>query len=226
VKSTLKYLLPLLLIPGAAAATTYSDRAAFNAAVSGVVNDDLNARPSGPVTTIFGVETISSGAYAGGGYISTYGNGFGQALGAADAGGGNNFDSLVFTFHAPIYAFAFDDVDLSGGTFEYANVIVTLANNTVHQYSFTDPDFDFATAAFFGYSSATALKSVEVWSSDNPGDAPGIRPNLVDNLAISRIATPEGGVPEPASWALMITGFGLAGAAMRKRRSSAAAHAA
>jgi hypothetical protein len=31
------------------------------------------------------------------------------------------------------------------------------------------------------------------------------------------------GVPEPASWALMISGFGLAGAALRRRRSFAAA---
>ena len=31
-----------------------------------------------------------------------------------------------------------------------------------------------------------------------------------------------GGVPEPASWALMIAGFGLAGAALRRRRTAAA----
>jgi hypothetical protein len=31
------------------------------------------------------------------------------------------------------------------------------------------------------------------------------------------------GVPEPASWALMIGGFGLAGAALRRRRSLVAA---
>ena len=30
--------------------------------------------------------------------------------------------------------------------------------------------------------------------------------------------TPGGGVPEPAAWALMITGFGLVGAAARRRR--------
>ena len=33
---------------------------------------------------------------------------------------------------------------------------------------------------------------------------------------------PPGGVPEPASWALMISGFGLAGAALRRRRVIAA----
>ena len=32
-----------------------------------------------------------------------------------------------------------------------------------------------------------------------------------------------GGVPEPASWALMIGGFGLAGAALRRRRAALAA---
>ena len=41
-----------------------------------------------------------------------------------------------------------------------------------------------------------------------------------DNITLgSAIA---GGVPEPTSWALMIAGFGLTGAAMRRRRSVAA----
>ncbi|HEX4712353.1 PEPxxWA-CTERM sorting domain-containing protein [Phenylobacterium sp.] len=34
---------------------------------------------------------------------------------------------------------------------------------------------------------------------------------------------PAGAVPEPASWALMIGGFGLAGASLRRRRSAVAA---
>ncbi len=36
---------------------------------------------------------------------------------------------------------------------------------------------------------------------------------------------PTGGVPEPAAWALMLTGFGLAGAALRRRRGVGAATA-
>jgi hypothetical protein len=48
----------------------------------------------------------------------------------------------------------------------------------------------------------------------------GGRANLIDNLAISRI--PTGGAPEPASWALMILGFGLAGSVMRRRTAIAA----
>ena len=34
---------------------------------------------------------------------------------------------------------------------------------------------------------------------------------------------PNGGVPEPASWALMILGFGAAGAALRRRRGGVVA---
>jgi hypothetical protein len=42
------------------------------------------------------------------------------------------------------------------------------------------------------------------------------------NLGIRLTGTTGGAVPEPASWAMLIGGFGLAGAAFRTRRSSAA----
>jgi hypothetical protein len=42
------------------------------------------------------------------------------------------------------------------------------------------------------------------------------RLGVADNLRFDSV--PQQGVPEPASWALMIGGFGLAGAAMRGRR--------
>nr|WP_310522913.1 PEPxxWA-CTERM sorting domain-containing protein [Polymorphobacter sp.] len=43
-----------------------------------------------------------------------------------------------------------------------------------------------------------------------------------DNITLGSI-TAGGGVPEPASWALLIAGFGLTGAAMRRRRNVAVA---
>jgi hypothetical protein len=44
---------------------------------------------------------------------------------------------------------------------------------------------------------------------------------LVDNRFIDSLAAPAG-VPEPASWALMIAGFGLMGATLRRRAAAAA----
>lgn len=214
----MKLLLPIALVaatlPASAGATTYLTRAAFNGAVSGVVNNDLNGFASGPITTVFGVETIQSGSFAAGGNISAFGNGFGQALGGLDSAGTNNFDSLLFTFTAPIYAFAFDNLDLTGSTGEYANVVVTLVGGAVETFALSEIDSDFATAAFFGFSSATALQSVAVWSSTAPGGPVGSRANAIDNLAISRIAT--GAVPEPGSWIMLVAGFGAAGAALRR----------
>ena len=45
----------------------------------------------------------------------------------------------------------------------------------------------------------------------------------IDNLRIVASNTPGdvGGVPEPATWAMMILGFGVVGGAMRRRRSAA-----
>ncbi len=39
----------------------------------------------------------------------------------------------------------------------------------------------------------------------------------IDNVVLGDAATPVGGVPEPGAWALMILGFGGAGAALRRR---------
>lgn len=39
----------------------------------------------------------------------------------------------------------------------------------------------------------------------------------IDNFSLR--ATPTGGIPEPATWAMMIAGFGLAGSAIRRRRA-------
>jgi hypothetical protein len=206
--------------PAAASATTFVDRAAFNVGVSGVVNNDLNALPIGPVTTVFGVETIASGSNAAGGNLSSYGGAFGTALGGlSSAGGVDNFDSIVINFTAPIFAFAFDDLDLTGGNSEYANIVITLVGGAIETFSVSEVDNDFQTAAFFGYASSTALQSVSIWSSNAPGGTVGGRANLIDNLAISRVA--QGAVPEPGTWAMMFAGFGMIGAAMRRRRVSA-----
>jgi hypothetical protein len=40
----------------------------------------------------------------------------------------------------------------------------------------------------------------------------------LDDVSVTGPAAGAGGVPEPASWALMIAGFGMAGGLLRQRR--------
>lgn len=47
---------------------------------------------------------------------------------------------------------------------------------------------------------------------------------MIDNVVVSAVRSepPVPAVPEPASWAMMIGGFGLAGASLRRRRAAVA----
>jgi len=47
--------------------------------------------------------------------------------------------------------------------------------------------------------------------------------NLAGNTAVYRISFTSAVVPEPASWAMLIAGFGLTGAAMRRKRTNVVA---
>lgn len=99
---------------------------------------------------------------------------------------------------------------------------------------FTDPAFVNATVTT-GPAGVTNL----LWGYGQSIDAlPGsngisyVRGSFVTGLSnVGLIGTsralgvPTGGVPEPASWALMLGGFGFVGAAMRRRRSRVAVFA-
>lgn len=51
----------------------------------------------------------------------------------------------------------------------------------------------------------------------------GVSPEIfaIDNLSLNLADSPISGAPEPAAWALALTGFGLAGASLRRRRRGA-----
>lgn len=51
---------------------------------------------------------------------------------------------------------------------------------------------------------------------DRPGSDHGL---AVDNVSLAFTTAPTGAVPEPATWAMMIAGFGIAGAALRRKRA-------
>jgi hypothetical protein len=100
--------------------------------------------------------------------------------------------NLVFTYHGP-------DFDASGGPFADINF-----NGLKAQSTFSD--------LVRGVFSAKAVK--------NNGVGPGGAGTPAFNTGF--VTVPGGtGVPEPGVWAMMIMGFGLAGASLRRRRATA-----
>jgi hypothetical protein len=77
--------------------------------------------------------------------------------------------------------------------------------------------FNYSTAfplTFFGFaSSAINIRSARIAGDDQTFNF------ALDNFTFNTNLSPMGGVPEPASWAMMIAGFGLTGSAMRKRKA-------
>jgi hypothetical protein len=122
----------------------------------------------------------------------------GSMLAAVD-----NNDDYIFTFYngaTQVYqatALASDGFVsvFAGGleTFEGNN------NSDVHYYS----PFDFGS----GFTATSVVFSVG--------------PNNDNSMGLGEVSFFGGAVPEPASWAMMVAGFGLAGAAMRRRARSA-----
>lgn len=72
--------------------------------------------------------------------------------------------------------------------------------------------------AFYGFEregGVQDIRGIAIWNTDPGGIA-------FDNLKYD-VASRVGVVPEPATWALLIGGFGAVGAALRRRRLGALA---
>ena len=64
----------------------------------------------------------------------------------------------------------------------------------------------------FLFTATEAAQTLRFWANGGPGGVPPF--SLLDNVSL------QAAVPEPASWAMLIAGFGLVGAAARRRRST------
>jgi hypothetical protein len=88
--------------------------------------------------------------------------------------------------------------------------LTTSAGGKSIKGSFVDARADFAnTIEWLGLVPSAASKGLTLTSGSGFDYLRGFAP-------------PQGGVPEPASWALLITGFGLTGSMLRRRRHIAA----
>ncbi len=141
---------------------------------------------------------------------------------------GNNYffidgTSFTVTFDSPIAAFGFFAADLEdlvginvtlnydgGGSAAYNLGDVYgpysgpfLASGSVHFLGFIDVDNPFASVVFSGVNAGGDFLAFDKFTI---GDAAQV------------VNPPSGVIPEPATWAMMIAGFGLVGGAMRRRR--------
>jgi hypothetical protein len=132
---------------------------------------------------------------------------FGASGGVPGAGTWNIADGTV---NAGATTLSFSD---NGGPFTY----------DYDDYYQGEENFTFS-ATYLGQSVTAAFSP----SSNQSGGFVGFLGNDVNgnesdfSFEPTLVAT-AGGVPEPASWALMLGGFGLAGAALRRRRTVAVA---
>lgn len=131
--------------------------------------------------------------------------------------GSNNPSNVTVSYTAPVSGAGFFTIDYFGasGTNNLLNLAVYAGPNGTGALlgSTTSVYFNFQNnnRYFMGVTSPTANIGSIVFTRtfDNTGDTIGL-----DNFVSA-----TGAVPEPASWAMLVAGFGLAGAAMRRRRS-------
>ncbi len=207
------------IAPASAATTVYTSRASFAAVAGDTMVETFNSFRG---QNDFRTTPINLGAFSLAGFgnqgdrnridpaptfafASINGtalvNAFTAGVGATQfAGGPGGFE---IRFNAPIRAFGADFAGFGG-----AGATQILAGGNTLSF----PAQGLFDKGFFGFTSDTAFSTIRFQGVAGQGDG-----FFFDNATFS---TPSvvAAVPEPASWALMIAGFGLVGGAVRRRR--------
>lgn len=186
-----------------AAAVTFSDRAAFTAAATGPITTEtfagfpVNVFLSTPVTLTNSTYTADSPAVVTSGtFCPVAGD---ACISGGDIVGPRTFNNLL----SGAAGFAFDLKAVSSiNPFE-----ITIVTGGGTQ-TFTLSDF-----TFFGIADTSGISSVSI---RNLGTS-----NVYGNYGFDNVSVFTGavtpGVPEPATWAMMMLGFGGVGYAMRRK---------
>lgn len=218
----------LVAVPAAASAaiTTFDDRTAFTAAIGGPSTTESFSNCGGSTVTLGGGVSLSSSslgpcsAIADGVTFTPNGElyiaGPGQsanpttALGVNTPSGGTVtvlFDSAVDAFGVDLFQ-NFGGGSQGGGPATFRFTLHTVGGGVSNFDTLGTP----GAGEFFGFTFTSPLLEKIVISQDG-GFA------VIDDVTFS-----SGGavVPEPATWAMMILGFGAAGSMIRRRRTAIA----
>jgi hypothetical protein len=189
----------------ASAATIYTNRLAWLAAVTGVTTDGFE---TGNLPVSF---TPHPTGYNGAGFTIT--PTYSDQLYTVDPA-----FAAVFNWNSGyILDFEAENATINGGAhfgFDYGNpsstgVPVAVTINGIQYASNPRPSF-----GFFGITGATGPITIAWRAAGLEGQG------IIDNFSV---ATGTIAVPEPANWAMLIAGFGLVGAVARSRKALAAA---
>ena len=173
-------------------------------------NDSMGGSPSGPLTLQVGAAGRNLNIFD---YTSSQ---VLTGLGPSGFPNGNAIGEGAFAalFSSGQSQFGFQLVGGNGGT---ANIGFYRADGSLIQSIALGGLAD----TFYGFSRTGGtqdIRGISIWNDDVGGIG-------FDNLKFD-VRSTGGVVPEPQSWALMIGGFGLVGAAQRRRRRARAAIAA
>jgi len=167
------------------------------------------------------VQPTSNSAFGAQGVVASQGSQFVDLTGNVGRGGGLVSNAFA-TSAGSLYRVSFDIGAFNVGGSPFGDVTVDLFINNVFAQSFTNvlslksagSDWQSVSWDFAGTGGAmtVGLFSSLLPSSSNLGVG-------LDNVSVDILPA---AVPEPASWAMMLGGMGLAGAVLRRRRTAIA----
>ena len=129
-------------------------------------------------------------------------------------------DSLELVFTSPVSAFGLDVLFESLDCCSYFDYTVYGAGDVVLSSGFlpTSGSGAFSGSVFLGFASDDVSTDItRIVFTESDGDS--TNPDANVGYDTFRFFAPATGVPEPGTWAMMLLGFGMAGAALRFGRS-------
>lgn len=197
-----------LAAPAAAAVTTYASETAFNGAVGATSLETFNSVVGEPS---FQTAPVVVGDLT----LTGYGQQFNRnyidqpphQYSMFNIDGTTNVNAVTLTNSGFTITFA-SAIRAFGATFAGLQNDALRTNIIVDGETIAPPILAGEVISFFGFTSTNAFTQVTFVGASGLSDGFGM-----DNVRYEL----AGGVPEPATWALMIGGFGLAGASLRRR---------